>query len=198
MRRSQTWRVIYTRWDKTVNVGVGKVYVASWFYKVDMTIYSQEYAGTGGLLIFKADGPKGNSKRPCPMWHISYHDNKHYNSVRSKESISANVRKENDRDWYEADLQRALDKHGQDCIKLANEAAGNGSHVDPNEIKTIQVITLSVMMYIANQLSKAGGRKITEPQLQTLCIQAETRGVTSSPHLTSDETKQKPVHPAIA
>jgi hypothetical protein len=108
------------------------------------------------------------------------------------------VWKENDRDWYEADLQRALDKHSQDCIQLANKAAGNGSHVDPNEIKTILVITLSVMMYIANQLSEAGGRKITEPQLQTLCIQAETQGVTSSPHLTFNETKQKPVHPAVA
>jgi hypothetical protein len=60
------------------------------------------------------------------------------------------VWKENDRDWYEADLQHALDEHGQDCIKLTNHAAGNGSHVDPNEIKTIGVITLSVMMYIAN------------------------------------------------
>ncbi len=174
------------------------MYAASWFYKVDITIYSKEYAGTRGSLIFKADSPKGNSERPRPMLHISYHDNKHYNSVWSKESISANVRKENDRDWYEADLQRALDEHGQDCIKLANKAGGNGSHVDPNEIKTIQVITLSVMMYTANQLSEAGGRKITEPQLQTLCIQAETRGVTLSPHLTSNETKQKPVHPVIA
>ncbi len=60
------------------------------------------------------------------------------------------MRKENDRDWYEADLQRALDEHSQDCIKLANKAAGNGSQVDLNEIKAIQVITLSVMMYIAN------------------------------------------------
>ncbi len=111
--------------------------MASWFYKVDITIYSKEYAGTGGLLIFKADSLKGNSTRPCPMWHISYHDNKHHNSVQSTESISANVQKENDRDWYEADLQHALDKHGQDCIKLANKAAGNGSHADPNKIKTI-------------------------------------------------------------
>jgi hypothetical protein len=81
MRRSQTWRVIYTRWDKTVNGGGGEVYAASWFYKVDITIYSKEYAGTGGLLIFKADCLKGNSEMPCPMWHILYHDNKHYNSV---------------------------------------------------------------------------------------------------------------------
>ncbi len=108
------------------------------------------------------------------------------------------MQKENDRDWYEADLQRALDEHGQDCIKLANKATGNGSHIDPNETKTIQVITLSLMMYIANQLSEAGGRKITEPHFQTLCIQAETRGVALSPHLTSNETKQKPAHPAIA
>ncbi len=135
--------------------GGGEVYAASWFYKVDITVYSKEYLGAGGSLIFKADGLKGNSKRPCSMWHISYHDNKHYNSVQSKESISANVQKENDRDWYEADLQRALDEHGQDCIKLANKAAGNRSHVDPNEIKTTQVITLFVMMYIANQLSEA-------------------------------------------
>jgi hypothetical protein len=61
--------------------GPPEVYAASWFYKVDISIYSKEYAGTGGSLIFKANGPKGNSKRPCPMWHISYHDNKHYNSV---------------------------------------------------------------------------------------------------------------------
>ncbi len=98
------------------------MYVASWFYKVDITIYSKEYAGTGGSLMFKADGLKGNSERPCPMWHILYHDNKHYNSVQSKESISANVRKENDRDRYEADLQHALNEHGQDYIKLANKA----------------------------------------------------------------------------
>ena len=61
--------------------GPPKVYAASWFYKVDITIYSKEYAGTGGLLIFKADCLKGNSEMPCPMWHILYHDNKHYNSV---------------------------------------------------------------------------------------------------------------------
>jgi hypothetical protein len=54
------------------------------------------------------------------------------------------------------------------------------------------------MIYIANQLSEAGGRKITEPQLQALCIQAETRGVALYPHPISDETEQKPIHPAIA
>jgi hypothetical protein len=43
-----------------------EVYVASWFYKVDITIYSKEYVGTGGLLIFKADNTNGDSKKASP------------------------------------------------------------------------------------------------------------------------------------
>jgi hypothetical protein len=103
-----------------------------------------------------------------------------------------------DIDWYEADMQRTLDKHGQDCIKLRNKAAGSRNHADPDEIVTIRAITLSTMMYIANRLSETGGRKITEPQLQTICIQAEEQSVISSPQLTVKETKQKPAHPTIA
>ncbi len=114
------------------------------------------------------------------------------------DSIGQDGRKEHDSDQYEADLQHALDEHFQDCSNLANEATGNNGHVDSNDIETIWPTTLTVMMYIANQLSEAGGRKITEPQLQTLCIQAETWGVTLSPHPISNETEQKPIHPAVA
>jgi hypothetical protein len=57
---------------------------------------------------------------------------------------------------------------------------------------------LTVMMYIANRLSEAGRRNITEPQLQTLCIKAETGGVTLSPHPISNKTEQRPIHPAVA
>jgi hypothetical protein len=125
-----------------------KVYAASWFYEVDITIYSKEYAGTGGSLIFKADVTKGNSKKPLPMWHISYHKNNHYNSVHPMESLSAKAQEENSNiDRYEADMQRTLDKHGQDCIKLQNKAAGSGNHADPDEIETICAITLSTMIY---------------------------------------------------
>jgi hypothetical protein len=49
-------------------------------------------------------------------------------------------------------------------------------------------------MYIANRLFETGGGKITEPQLQTMCIQAEARSVISSLQLTVEETKQKPAH----
>jgi hypothetical protein len=178
--------------------GPPEVYAASWFYKVDITIYSKEYVGTGGSLIFKADDTKGDSKKPLSMWHISYHDNNHYNSVRPMESMSANVQEDNSNiDWYEANMQRTLDEHGQDCIKLQNKAAGSGNHADPDEIKTICAITLSTMMYIANRLSETGGRKITEPQLQTMCIQAEAWSVISAPQLTVKETKQKSAHPTV-
>jgi hypothetical protein len=98
--------------------GPPEVYMASWFYKVNIMIYSKEYAGTRGSLIFKADDTKGNSKKPLPMWHISYHENNHYNSVRWMESLSANAQEEKSNiDWYEADMQRTLDEHGQDCIR---------------------------------------------------------------------------------
>ena len=101
-------------------------------------IYSKEYAGSGGSLIFKADNTKGNSRKPLPMWHISYHDNNHYNSVCPMESLSAHAQEENSNiDRYEADMQCTLDKHGQDCIKLQNKAAGSGNHADPDEIETI-------------------------------------------------------------
>ncbi len=53
-------------------------------------------------------------------------------------------------------------------------------------------------MYFENRLSETGGRKITEPQLQTMCIQAEARSVISSPQLTVEETKQKPAHSTVA
>jgi hypothetical protein len=166
---------------------------------VDITVCSKEYAGTGGSLIFKADDAKGDSKKPLPMWHILYHKNNHYNSVCLMESLSANTQEENSNiDWYEADMQRTLDKHGQDCIKLQNEATGSRNHADPDEIETTCAITLSTMMYIANRLSETGGRKITEPQLQTMCRQAEARSVILSPQLTVKETMQKPAHPTIA
>jgi hypothetical protein len=64
-----------------VNGGGPEVYAAAWIYKVDIIIYSKEYAGTWGLLIFKADGLKGKNEMPCPIRYISYQINKHYNSV---------------------------------------------------------------------------------------------------------------------
>ncbi len=41
--------------------GNPEVYAAAWFYGLDITIYSQDYVNTDGILIIKADGPQGTN-----------------------------------------------------------------------------------------------------------------------------------------
>ncbi len=48
--------------------GNPEVYAAAWFYGMDITIYSQDYANTDGvLIIFKADGLQGTNDHSCVM-----------------------------------------------------------------------------------------------------------------------------------
>jgi hypothetical protein len=179
--------------------GPPEVYAAAWFYGMDITIYSKDYLNTGGCLTFTADGPKGSNATSCLAWHISYHDNNHYNSLRSLDPGPRNSQYKSDRNRLEADLQQALDDHYHDCTHLAHEADEAGSLVHPNDINTIRAVTVTVMKYIANCLAEVGGRKITEPQLQTLCVQAETREALSPSNVAPYvSTQPKPTHPAIA
>jgi hypothetical protein len=71
MRQNSTWG------------GHPEVYAAAWFYDIDITIYSPEYTNTGGLLVFKAGGPKGTCNTPNAMWNILYHSNNHFNCIPS-------------------------------------------------------------------------------------------------------------------
>jgi hypothetical protein len=117
--------------------GPPKVYAAAWFYGVDIMIYSKEYSNTGRCLTFTADGPKGSNVTSRSTWHISYHDNNHYNSVRSLDPVPRNSQNKSDNDRLEADLQRVLDGHYHDCNHLACEADEAGSLVLPDDINTI-------------------------------------------------------------
>ncbi len=141
------------------------MYAAAWFYGVDITIYSKDYLNTGGYLTFTADGPKGSNATSRLAWHISYHDNNHYNSVHSLDPVPCNSQYKSDSNRLKADLQRALDNHYHDCTHLACEADNAGSLVHPNDINIIRAVTVTVMKYIADCLAEVGGRKITEPQL---------------------------------
>jgi hypothetical protein len=47
--------------------GHPEVYVAAWFYDVNITIYSSEYTNTGEFLVFKAGGPNGTCYTPNEM-----------------------------------------------------------------------------------------------------------------------------------
>ncbi len=66
------------------------MYAAAWFYGMDITIYSKDYLNTGGCLTFTTDSPKGSNATSCLAWHILYHDNNHFNSVRSLDPVPCN------------------------------------------------------------------------------------------------------------
>ncbi len=128
-----------------------------------------------------------------------YHDNNHYNSIRSLDPVPCNSQYKSDSNCLEADLQRALDNHYHGCTHLAREADNAGSLVHPDDINTIRAVTVSIIKYIADRLAEVGRRKITEPQLQTLCIQAETLEALSPSNVAPYvSTQPKPTHPAIA
>ncbi len=73
MKTFLTLKVTSITWDKTVfGGGNPEVYTATWFYGINITIYSQVYINTDGILIIKADGPQGNTYHVCVMWNMSY------------------------------------------------------------------------------------------------------------------------------
>jgi hypothetical protein len=86
-----------------------EVHAAAWFYDVDITIYSPEYTNTGGFLVFKVGGPKGTCNTPNAMWSISYHNNNHFNSIRSPKNPPCPSQDKLDVDCYQAYMQNALD-----------------------------------------------------------------------------------------
>jgi hypothetical protein len=61
--------------------GNPELYAAAWLYGVDITIDSQEYTNTNGMLVINADGHQRAFDTVCPMWTILYHEKKHYNSI---------------------------------------------------------------------------------------------------------------------
>jgi hypothetical protein len=62
--------------------GNPELYAAAWLYGINITIYSQEYTNTNGMLVINTDGHQGVLDTAHAMWTISYHGNNHYNSIR--------------------------------------------------------------------------------------------------------------------
>jgi hypothetical protein len=61
--------------------GNPELYAAAWLYGINITIYSQEYTNTNGMLVINADGHQGVLDMARAMWTISYHGNNPYNSI---------------------------------------------------------------------------------------------------------------------
>jgi hypothetical protein len=153
--------------------GNPEVYAAAWFYGVDITIYSQEYVNTDGILIIKADGPQGNDDHVCVMWNMSYQGNNHYNSIQSPGNLPLPIQHITNVQHYQAYLQQALDNYQDDFTIIALMLRTNDNPIPPHKINSLRKTTGSIMSYIALQLLGAGGGAISESHLKFLHAQAE-------------------------
>ena len=70
--------------------GQPEIYAAVMCYKVEVMIYSKDYAEMGGSLVFSDIGGTEDVVQDRPMIDISYHDNNHFNSVRPPISSQPN------------------------------------------------------------------------------------------------------------
>jgi hypothetical protein len=159
--------------------GHPEIYAAAMCYKVDVTIYSKDYAEIGGSLVIKYAGGTEMVERDRPMIHISYHDNNHYNSVRppiSSQSSGPGFVTTTDR--LEADMERALKDH-QDEVghAIATNTSENDYTLPEDRIKPIRENSSKIMSYIAHQLSAADGRGVYEAKLKGSRDQAEARAL---------------------
>jgi hypothetical protein len=70
--------------------GQPEIYAAAWCYKVDITIYSKDYAAMEGSLVFNSCGMTDEITSDRTIIYISYHNNNHFNSVRPPISSQPN------------------------------------------------------------------------------------------------------------
>ncbi len=54
--------------------GHPEIYAAAWCYKVDITIYSKDYAAMGGSLVFNTAGTTDKLVSNQTMIYTSYHN----------------------------------------------------------------------------------------------------------------------------
>jgi hypothetical protein len=158
--------------------GCPEVYMAAWIYGVNITIFAQKYANTGGFLVFKWDGPKDDSCNAIrTMWTLSYQCNNHYNSICSPGNPSHPINHIMNVKQFQANLQSALDNYYNDVAQLVSSSTANNLPIPPHEIDSIQMSTQSIMSYIAVQLSDAGGEVVSVDCMGNLSTQAKERAL---------------------
>jgi hypothetical protein len=164
--------------------GHPEIYAAAMCYKVEVTIYSKDYAEKGGSLVISDAGETENVVQDRPMIYISYHDNNHFNSVRPPISSQPNGQVFlTGTERLEADMDRALKDHQEEVSQaIALDTTVNGFSPPEEKVKPIRDNSLKIMSYIAHQLLAADGRCITEAQLKESLDQAEVRALRTAQH----------------
>ncbi len=152
-----------------------EIYAAAWCYKVDITIYSKDYAAMGGSLVFNTAGMTDEIVSNQTMIYISYHNNNHFNSIRPPISSQSNRPVYLSRvEQLEADMQRAIYKHQDEFGQaIAMASKENGPMFPKEKINSIRENSRKILLYIARQLSRTNGRCISEAQLEQNRDQAE-------------------------
>ena len=153
--------------------GNPEVYAAAWLYGVNITIYSQEYTNTNGMLVINADGQQGAIDTVRAMWTISYHGNNHYNSIRSPGNPPFPMRHIKNDQRFQSYLQQALDEYQDDLTIISTMSRSEGHPIPAITIEPLREATGQMMSYIALQILNAGGDAIPESHLKSFLSQAE-------------------------
>jgi hypothetical protein len=164
--------------------GHTEIYATAWCYKVDITIYSKDYAALGGSLVFNSAGTTDEIASKRTMIYISYHNNNHFNSVRPPISSQPN------RPVYlsgaeqlKEDMQHAIYEHHDEFFQAIAMASTENVPMFPKEkINSIRENSQKIMSYIARQLSTADGQCLSEAQLKQDRDQAEERALGQVQH----------------
>ncbi len=108
--------------------GHPEIYAAAMCYKVEVTIYSKDYAEKGGSLVISDAGETENVVQDRPMIYISYHDNNHFNSVRPPISSQPNGQVFlTGTERLEVDMNRAINDHQEEVSQvIAVDTTANG------------------------------------------------------------------------
>jgi hypothetical protein len=111
------------------------------------------------------------------MWFLLYHGNNHFNSIWSPRNPSRPIQHIANVEQYLSDLERAMEDHHDDVLKIALSASEYDTLNPPHEITRIRDTSRMIMSYISGQLLDAGREYIFEDQLETLQTQAEDRAI---------------------
>jgi hypothetical protein len=150
-------------------------------YGVNITIYSQEYTNTNGMLVINADGHQGVIDTGRAMWTISYHGNNHYNSIRSPGNPSIPMTHTKNVQRFQSYLQQILDEYRDDLTIISAMSRPEGQLIPTITIEPLREAAGQMMSYrsIALQILNAGGAAIPESHLKSLLSQVKEAVVQS-------------------
>jgi hypothetical protein len=117
-------------------------------YGVNITIYSQEYTNTNGMLVINADGHQRAIDMVRAMWTILFHGNNHYNSIRLPGNPPLPIRHIKNDQRFQSYLQQALDEYQDDLTIISTMSHSEGHPIPTIVVELLRKTTRRMMSYI--------------------------------------------------